>query len=113
MISIEQLEKEVNLKTEMLNLLKSNKTINNFTLGDFSIYISKHQRTKIEYVHLILNKSTRLRKRVKILVSTQEDFDVETFEGREIIKNRILKYWKFYIKKYYPEYINLITNQND
>jgi hypothetical protein len=108
-MNIKELEEEVNIKTDILNLLKTNETINNLTLKDISFAFGQHSRSKIVYTYACLHKSCRLKKRIKVLVSTENDFDIETEEGQEIIKERLQKYWKKYVKKYYPEYINLLN----
>lgn len=108
-MNIKELEEEVNIKTEILNFLKANETINNLTLKDISFVFIQHSRSKIVYTYACLHKSCRLKKRIKVLVSTQNEFDIETEGGQESIKERLQKYWKKYVKKYYPEYINLLN----
>lgn len=110
-MNIKELEEEINVKTEILNLLKSNETINNLTLKDISFAFGRKPKSKIVYTYVCLHKSSRLRKRLKVLVSTKKHFNIKTEEGQEIIKERLQTYWKKYVKKYYPEYINHLNQE--
>ena len=105
-MDIKQLEDEINIKTEILILLKTNELVKNFTLEKVTLYTSLHSRSKIKYIYALFPKTSKLKKKFRPLISQENEFDDKEFQNNS--KMKVVKHWNFYLKNNYPEYINLL-----
>lgn len=107
-MDIKQLEDEINIKTEILILLKTNELVKNFTLEKVTLYTSLHSRSKIKYIYALFPKTSKLKKKFRPLISQENEFYIDDKEFQNNSKMKVVKHWNFYLKNNYPEYINLL-----
>lgn len=110
MYNIEELEREVKNKTELLKLLKVKKAIKEMDLNNITFSTNTHTRTKIQYVYACLKNCGGLRQRVKTIILPDEEFDINSPITQKELKIKLNKFWEVYTKKYYPEYYDILVD---
>ena len=67
-----------------------------------------HHRTNYKY-HVAYFRKDNLRKRFKIVCGNIDLIDKNTPEGQQEIIDSVKKRWKKFVKRVYPEYMDLIS----
>jgi hypothetical protein len=95
-------------KKSILSFFTINDIVKDLKFNDLQLMESTfHKRTKYRY-HVAYFRKDNLRSRFKIICGNIEFVDKTTNEGQKEIVESVKKKWKSYVKKTYPEFIDML-----
>ena len=106
--NLQDADKIIKENKEILSFLNINDIMKNLKYSDLRISESPfHKRTTYKY-HIAYLRKDNLRKRFKIVCGNIEFIDKNTIEGQNEIVSNVKKRWVKYVRRVYPEYIDLV-----
>jgi hypothetical protein len=95
-------------KKAILSFFTINDIVKDLKFNDLQLIESTfHKRTNYRY-HVAYFRKDNLRARFKVICGNIELVDKTTEEGQKEIVNNVKKRWVKYVRKVYPEYIDLV-----